>query len=110
LYTEYRLAQEVWTPPDATPLQLDCSLLASMVQQVASWAQVTVLLPPLELPEPPPEPPPEPLPEVPPEPLPELVEHSLWQFCCSQVLMAWPAVGQLPSLALALQFWTLLAL
>jgi hypothetical protein len=54
-------------------LQLDCSLLGSIPQQVESVEHVAPL-PPLELPEPP--------------PLLEPLAHSLAQFCCSQVLTA----------------------
>jgi hypothetical protein len=75
--------------------QLDCSLLGSMPQQVERVEHVAPL-PPLELPEPP--------------PLLEPLAHSLAQFCCSHVLTAWPALGQLPSFAFESQFEALLAL
>ena len=95
------------SPPDAMLLQLDCSLLGSIPQQVESVEQVAPLLP-LELPEPPPLLEPPPLPEPP--PLLEPLAHSLAQFCCSQVPTAWPALGQLPSFAFDSQFAAALAL
>jgi hypothetical protein len=94
----YSPAQALLSPPAAMLLQLDCSLLGSIPQQVERVAQVAPL-PPLELPE---------LPDPP--PLPEPLAHSLAQFCCSQVPTAWPALGQLPSFAFDPQFAAALAL
>jgi hypothetical protein len=79
-----------WSLVSASEVQPDCSPLGRVRQHVCRDAHWPVGVPPLLLPLP-----------LPLPPLLEVVWHSLEQFWVSQSSMAWPAVGQLPSWALA---------